>query len=165
MKNTILVALALLPAAASAQVLELGAPALKLPTPFSIPTDPTLTFPSATPSAQLVPTVFPAVDAGHIALTPSVIPTAAVKVEVVAAKPALVTAYRPIALAVGILPAPLKSDSSKPAVDPKGSDSARKSLDEKFDGRKSDKKDPVVVSDSRHISLPERDLEAEIGAY
>lgn len=61
------------------------------------------------------------------------------------------------------LAAPAKDGSA--AQDPKASRESRENLDNIFDGRKPLEKSDSPVRSDRHQSLPEHDLESEIGAY
>ncbi|MDD5302589.1 MAG: hypothetical protein PHS14_05705, partial [Elusimicrobia bacterium] len=57
------------------------------------------------------------------------------------------------------LAAPAKDDSAKDSA------AARENLDNLFDGRNRPSEKNSPVRSDRHQSLPEHDLESEIGAY
>ena len=172
-KTTILtVLLALVPAAALAQnitILPGGRGNIFVGTPMTLPSP--YTNPVISPRISLpAPLLTPALS---VALNPTLI-IAAAAVEAIPAAPKTLPSAIPsapiyfpsVTPALGTLSLSAGSTPDKPL--PAGTQ--REKLDEKFDGRKIvEKKDAVdprgPFSRGRHVSLPEQDLESEIGAY
>lgn len=175
MKKTLLLpALLALCAGASAQTiaglpggagnLYVGQPAT-LPSPFSIPTiSPRLILPSPSLAPALTAaTLTPTISAAIVALPAS-------RKSMPVAVPVLPKTF-PGAVAPAL--AGLKFSAASTG-DSARTDAERRKLDESFDGRPEDDKSAVdarptrrkpAASGGRHVSLPERDLESEIGAY
>lgn len=176
MKKTILVsALLALSAAASAQTVTIlpggagnlfvGQP-VTLPSPFSIPTiNPRIGLPG--------PVLTPALT---VALNPTPMTSAAIVAVPLLSKnmpTAIPVLHKTLPGAVAPALGGMKLSAASTG-DKAKTDEARRKLDEQFDGRQSVEKSSVdtrptrrepATSGGRHISLPERDLESEIGAY
>ncbi|MBI4060391.1 MAG: hypothetical protein HY403_03070 [Elusimicrobia bacterium] len=95
----------------------------------------------------------------------SITPRVAMPAPSLAPSIALTLAPVPTAAGIPVLPAaiPLPERPAAPAADASSKDAvdARQKLDDLFDGRKQPSE---AVRSGRHMSLPEHDLESEIGA-